>query len=223
MNTNLIAGLITILLGAAPTFAADNGALLSLAGSHDLAAAAEAVPQASAFRAVGAGSEKGAQPWTAEVKKAYKQQLESGKLFSLPTVKNSELPAAALKQLNKDNQGQSAKVASAYKLTVKNQPAFVVHNRRDGKSLAAHIFEAKGKLVAVAKAASSQPLYWEDLPSYSSGSGGSSYGPDDIWDGTSGQGSNYGGPDSDYDGGGCGGSGGYSDGSGPDDVGGNGI
>jgi len=225
MNTKIMAGLITILAAAAPVIAAEKSALSALAGSAGLASMTEALPQAPAPQAVRFVLEKGAQSWAGEVKKVYRQQLETGKLFGLPALKNSELPAAALKQLNRDNQGQGPKAASAYKLMVKGQAAFVVHNRRDGRSLAAHIFEAKGRLVAVARAASGAPLYWEDLSSYSSGSGGGFYGPDDIWDGMGGQGPSGGGPDDTYDGGGCGGSGGYggSYGSGPDDVGGNGI
>ena len=225
MNAKIIAGYITILFFAGPAFAGAPSALISLAGAAGLRPAPVSIQPASAPRAVVAVPEKGARSWADEVKKAYKQQLESGKLFALPAVKNSELPAPALKQLNRDNQGQSAKISSAYKLTVNSRPAFVVHNRRDGRSLAAHIFEAKGKLVAVANAAAGSPLYWADLNSYSSGSGGGFYGPDDIWDGMGGQGPVGGGPDDTYDGGGCGGSGGFNgnSGSGPDDTGGNGI
>jgi hypothetical protein len=173
---------------AAPAFAA--GSLAPLGGAEAL----KAVPVPAAATAAPA-SEKASGSWTDEVKKAYKQQLDSGRLYSLPELKKAELPAAAQKQLERDN--KSAKTAAAYRLSVKNKPAFVVHNRKDGRNLAAHIFEQQGKLVAVAKASSSTPLYWENLSSYTSSYGGGAgyYGPGDVWDGMGGQGPSYGGPD----------------------------
>lgn len=210
----IISAQLVFFLFAAPA-CAGGGALSALTGPVGLAAVVPAVSAPAAAPA------KSAQSWTDAVKKAYQRQLETGKLFTLPELKRAELPAAAQKQLDRDNKG--VKTAAAYKLAVNGQPAFVVHNRKDGRSLAAHIFEAGGKLVAVAKAASSSPVYWENLGSYTSGGSGF-YGPDDVWDGMGGQGPSYGGPDDTYDGGGCGGSGGWGGNSGgPDDAGGNGL
>jgi hypothetical protein len=156
------------------------------------------------------------------VKKTYKQYLETGKLFTLPAAKTSELPAAAQQQLNKDNYGHNPRVSTAYTLLVKNQPAFVIHNRQDGRSLTAHIFNAYGQLIALGRAGTTTPLYWVALSSSYSGSDSSDYpsyggSPDEVNDGTGGQGPADGGPDgTDWDG--CGGSG-SGDSDGPDGTG----
>lgn len=229
MNNRFIANFAAVLLIAAPVYAGGNSAISALIGSRGLPSAVIAVPPVSSPVRAGLAMEKGAQSWTGEVKKVYGQNLASGRLFTLPAVKNSELPAAALRQLNKDNYGQASRISTAYKLLVRNQPAFVIHNRRDGRSLAAHIYDAYGRLIALAGAAAGAPLYWADLSSSSgagsedSGSGNPGYpgyggGPDDVDDGMGGQGPAGGGPD-DTDWGGCGGSG-SGGGSGPDDTGG---
>ncbi|MDO8803557.1 MAG: hypothetical protein Q7R35_03920 [Elusimicrobiota bacterium] len=229
MNTMIITNLITILLVAAPVFAEGNSALSALTVSAGVSSVEWSVPPVSAPEPVSMLSEKGTQSWTDEVKRTYRQHLETGKLFTLPAVKNSELPAAALRQLNKDNYGQNPRVSTAYKLVVKNQPAFVIHNRRDGRGVTAHIFDAQGRLIALGRAGTAASLYWAELSSPSSGGsdpGGSGHhgsggGPDDIDDGMGGQGPSGGGPD-DTDWGGCG-SPGSGGGSGPDDTGGGGF
>ena len=227
INTMAAASFITVLLIAAPVFAESNSAMSALIGSVDLSSTLESIPPVSAPESAGVAAEKGAQSWTGAVKKAYRQHLETGKLFTLPVVKKSQLPPAALRQLNKDNHGQNPRVSTAHLLMVKNQQAFVIHNRRDGRSMIAHIFDAYGRLIALGKAGTATPLYWvtfssPDYDSSGSDSGGSGYpgyggGPDDVNDDMGGQGSGGGGPDdTDWDGCGSPGSGG---GGGPDDTG----
>lgn len=230
-----IVSLFTAMAMAAPAFAGDS-AISALLGGTDPQAVREMVPQAPAAKLVCA-TKAPTQAWVAEVKKVYAGLIESWDLFQLPQAKKSELPAAALKQLNKDNAGQHSYgptfAATAYKVMVKGLPAFIIHNDKDGHSLTAHIFDASGKLVARGHADESTPLYWDNLNASSSGSSSGGYsgstggyvnpgynhgsGPDAIDDGM-GNGPTGGGPDdTDWDGCGSTGSGNGSD---PDGSGG---
>lgn len=239
MKTAVIANLLTVIVAASPAFAGEtkNSALSALLGSAGRQAVSEMVPPVPAPGAAAVNKAPAFQAWVTEVKKVYRKYLESGDLFTLPEAKRSELPASALAQLKKDLADQHSwsppYVATAYKLVVKGQKAFVIQNEKDGHSMTAHIFDAVGRLIAIGHADEATPLYWEKLdaacsaPSNSgSGSGGSGYsypgynhgsGPDAIDDG-SGHGPAGGGPDdTSWDG--CG-SPGMGSGSDPDGSGG---
>ena len=236
MKTAVMINLLTAAALAAPAFAGEarNSAMSALAGAAGTESAQAMIPAVSAPKAV-CVTKAPTQAWTAEAKKVYAKYIESGDLFLLPEAKKSELPAAALKQLNKANAEQHSYgptfAATAYKLVVKGQAAFIVHNDKDGHSLTVHIFDASGKLAARGHADESTPLYWDNLNASSSGNAGSgsgsggyvnpgygnNSGPDAIDDG-SGNGPAGGGPDdTSWDGCGSTGTGG---GTGPDGSGG---
>lgn len=219
---NILLMAIAAALSAAP--AASAGVALSgLTGAEGLVQVPVAV---SAPAPLAADADKAYNPWAEAVKKSYIQNLQNGKLFSLPVARNSELPAAALRQLERDNKGKSPKVSTAYKLVVSNRTAFVVHNKRDGRNITVHIYDASGTLVALGQQYHGGYFNWVNIEASPSadygdygdtGSGphGGFCGNGECDDGLGGHGGNHGGPDdaSDPDFGGWGGNSG-----GPDDT-----
>ena len=234
MKKTVIANLLAIMVVAAPAFAGEleNSAMSARLISPDLASVKE-LSLPAPVPAV-AGSEKGlsVRSWTDDVKNAYTFYLDRRELSTLPEAKSPELPAAALKQLKKDNSEQNSwsppYSAKAYKLMVRSQAAFVIQNERGGRGMTVHIFSAQGRLIAAGGADKTVPLHWDDLNAASSGtshSGGGFDGPDyvpgsgpDAIDDGSGPSGSGGGPD-DTDSGGCGGTG-SGGGSDPDGSGG---
>jgi len=234
MNSTAAINFITILLFVASASAGetDTRAISALFGSAGNTSVTKLAIPVSPPKSIDSVSARSARSWETEAKKTCKAYFESGKLFTLPKVKESQLPEAVRQQLKRANVHH---ISSTYKLVVKSRPAFVIHNGGGYRSTTIHILDAYGRLIAAGSAGKTAPLRWVDINSISepyypgneSDYPGHSTGPDGQngggpEDGTSGdQDSTGGGPDDSDDGGGCGGSGSDNGGNdGPDGSGG---
>jgi hypothetical protein len=94
------------------------------------------------------------------VKKEYESLMAEGMTESLFEAKISELPAAAQKQLKKDNaQWGPDYLSVAYKMPVHGQTVYVIKNENDG-GMFVTIFNANGALVAEGSCSESGDFKW---------------------------------------------------------------
>jgi len=94
------------------------------------------------------------------VKKEYERIDSENGISSLPVAKTSELPAAAKKQLAKDNHQWGPDYLSVpYKMPVQGKTVYVIQNENDG-GMFVTIFDADGALVAEGACSESGEFGW---------------------------------------------------------------
>ena len=96
------------------------------------------------------------------VKKEYMRiEWQDSAISGLPVAKASELPAAAGKQLEKDNRSFPDYPSVPYKMSVQGRTVYVIRNGNDG-GMFVHLFADDGSFIAGGECSESGAFGWDD-------------------------------------------------------------